>query len=80
MPGITSAITSGQLASWNSGRGLVCPGAVVDGGTAVGGTALGGESGRRTITTTITTTSATTTATAAAAIKPENAVAATVLA
>ena len=43
MPGIEIICTSGQLASWNSGRGFL----PVVGGTAVGGTAVGGTRGRR---------------------------------
>ena len=62
-------LTSGQLASWNSGRGFLPPGTLV-GGTAVGGTADGGDAGLRITTTMIATTRATTTAIAPAAMRP----------
>ena len=45
VPGTESICTSGQLASWNSGRGFLVVGGTPVGGTAVGGTALGGVSG-----------------------------------
>ncbi len=69
VPGIAIRSTSGQLASWNSGRGFFSPGWLV-GGTAVGGTALGGDSGRRTTITMMATINATATAIAPAATRP----------
>ena len=70
VPGIAIKSTSGQLASWNSGRGFFSPGWLVVGGTAVGGTALGGDAGRRTTITMMATISATATAIAPAAMRP----------
>ena len=69
VPGIEITCTSGQLASWNSGRGFFVgrPPALAVGGTAVGGTAVGGVSGWRSTTTTIATTNTTTRAIAPAA-------------
>ncbi len=69
VPGIEISCTSGQLASWNSGRGfLPVVGGTAVGGTAVGGTAVGGFSGWRITTTTIATISTTTSAIAPAAM------------
>jgi hypothetical protein len=45
VPGTDINWTSGQLASWNSGRGLDGDGPVLVGGTALGGTADGGVEG-----------------------------------
>ena len=70
VPGIDIACTSGQLASWNSGRGFLPVGGIPPGGADVGGTALGGVSGDFCQTHTSTTTSTTTSATATAATRP----------
>src|SRR5262245_17553914 len=71
VPGIEISCTSGQLASWNSGRGLPVVGPLV-GGTADGGSAVLGLSGWRTMIHTTATTSATTSAIAPAAMSASN--------
>ena len=68
VPGIDISCTSGQLASWNSGRGFPVVGGTAVGGTAVGGTAVCDLSGWRIMIHTTATTSATTSAIAPAAI------------
>src|SRR5258705_6322870 len=47
VPGIEIIETSGQLASWNSGRGFFVVGGTAVGGTARAGIAVAGASGLR---------------------------------
>ena len=74
VPGIEISWTSGQLASWNSGRGFFVVGTPEGpvGGTALGGSAVGGVSGLRSTTITIATISTTTRPTAPAANSARN--------
>jgi hypothetical protein len=67
VPGIEIIETSGQLASWNSGRGFFDVGGTAVGGTADGGSAVYGVSGLRSTTITIATINTTTRAIAPAA-------------
>src|ERR1700754_3838819 len=55
VPGTEITCTSGQLASWNSGRGFFVVGGTPVGGTAEGGSAVDGVSGLRSTTITIAT-------------------------